>query len=563
MAANSAESMDNGVRPRGTISIGIVPLALTLTLAFGSAHASTQRALLVGVGEYADASMRLLGPPHDVAVLREQLIDNLGFPADQVRTLVDGQATHANILRALERLRDISRSGDFVLVYLSGHGTSAFNPASADLALPSGTGAFVPHDYKLRGDAAEKLASLVIGFRDLRPTLTTMDAAGVSGVVMVDSCYAERTSRSLHVADSLAWRHVTSGLEHLEPFDAIPKETTDSYPYRNLATLTASSAKEKALDLPNGAMTLDGLPHGAFTDALLRTLRDAAWTDANGDGVLTTWELFADLKQRMSAADLPHSPQLLPSPGEDSAGLLARAAFRAAGYAARPLEPQGESLRIRVDGKLPLIEAAIAQTPNLDSATDDHDLRVVRTDGVVRILTAFGDAVTSLELETDAAGALRQQPWIRSLVRNLGRESGSGMELRLRGETYEAGDELRIAATAAQRVHLLVLDIAPNGELRVLYPGRGDGFEAIPANRAVPFRAKVDAPFGIDYVLAAGFLAKPAFYDARLLAGAIKPHASLHRELLTALQGGLSASVAVAKVVTVPRSPTVNSKAGG
>ena len=534
----------------GRLLSGLLPL--TLALASAWAQAGAQRALLVGVGEYADAGLRLLGPPHDVAALRERLIDNLGFPPDQVRTLVDGQATHANILRALARLRDASRRGDFVLIYLSGHGTSAFDAAARDLALPSGTGAFVPHDYKARGGAGEKLASLVVGFRDVRPILTAMDAAGVSGVVIVDSCYAERTSRSLHFANSLAWRHISSGLEHLEPFDAMPKKT-GRYPYRNLATLTASSAKEKALDLRDGARTVDGLPHGAFTDALLRTLRDAAGADSNSDGVLTTWELFTDLKRRMSTADMPHSPQLFPSPREDLAGLLARPAFRSAGAAAPLLEPQGNPLRIRVDGHLPLIESAIAEASNLNKATSVHDLRVVRTDGVIRILTAFGDAVTSLELESNAASALRQQPWIRSLVRDLGRNSGSGMALRLRGETYEAGDELAIAATAAQRVHLLVLDIAPNGELRVLYPGRGDGFDAVAANQPVSFRAKVDAPFGIDHVLAAGFLDKPAFYDARLLEGALNPGASLHRELLTALQDEEFVFVAVAKVVTVPR----------
>ena len=121
-------------------------------------------------------------------------------------------------------------------------------------------------------------------------------------------------------------------------------------------------------------------------------------------------------------------------------------------------------------------------------------------------------------------------------------------------ETFEEGDELAIAATASRRVHLLVLDIAPNGEFRVLHPERRDGFDAVPAHQAEVFRARVDAPFGIDYVVAAGFLDKPAFYDARLLGGAIKPGASLHGELLAALREGAFASVAVAKVVTVPRS---------
>ena len=291
--------------------------ALPLILAFASAGLamSAQRALLVGVGEYQDRRLTLLGPPHDVAALRQELTARLGFPADQVEALVDGQATRANILRSLARLRELSQSGDFVLLYLSGHGTSAYDAAAAGLALPTNTGAFVPYDYAAQGDAAQKLASLVLGYRDLRPVLTALDDNGVSGMVLIDSCYARNSVRSLHAAAPLAWRQVTSGLEHLEPFDGLPKDAGGRYPYRHLATLTASSAKEKALDLQDGAKTLDGKPHGAFTDAVLRTLRDASGADANGDETLTAWEFFTAVQRRMGDADIPHSPQFLPPPG--------------------------------------------------------------------------------------------------------------------------------------------------------------------------------------------------------------------------------------------------------
>ena len=532
-------------------------LASLLILVFASAEleAGTQRALLVGVGEYQDRRLTLLGPPHDVVALREELTARLGFPADQVEALVDGQATRANILRSLARLRDLSQSDDFVLIYLSGHGTSAYDAASASLALPSNTGAFVPHDYSAQGDARQKLASLILGYRDLRPLLTALDGKGVSGMVMIDSCYARDTSRSLHVAAPLAWRHIASGLEHLEePFDSLPKDAGDRYPYRHLATLTASGAKEKALDLPDGSKTLDGKPHGAFTDAVLRTLRSAANADSNGDSALSAWEFFTAVKNRMSEADIPHSPRFLPPPGEDFTGLAERAAFRSTGPAPAPPEPRGDRLRVLVDGAFPLIDAAIAETDALLSAADGHDLRVKRLDGAIHLLTSFGDSVGGFQSEADAAGALRQRPWVRFLVRGLSQASRfDGVRLRLRGETFEEGDELTIETAMPGGFYLLVLDIAPNGEFRVLYPGRREGFGAVPANSAVQFRAKVDAPFGIDHLVAAAFRDKPSFYDDRLLRSPFKPGVSLHRTLLTALADGAYASVAVAKVVTIPK----------
>ena len=42
-------------------------------------------------------------------------------------------------------------------------------------------------------------------------------------------------------------------------------------------------APNKALDMQHGPRTLNGKPHGAFTDALLRSLRDAANTDSGGE----------------------------------------------------------------------------------------------------------------------------------------------------------------------------------------------------------------------------------------------------------------------------------------
>ena len=517
-------------------------------------QAGTQRALLVGVGEYQDKRLTLLGPPHDVAALREELTVRLGFPADQVEALVDGQATRANILGSLARLRDLSQSDDFVLIYLSGHGTSAYDAAAANLALPTNTGAFVPHDYSAQGDAQQKLASLILGYRDLRPLLTALDGKGVSGMVIVDSCYARNTSRSLHAAAPPTWRHIASGLEHLEPFEGLPKDVGARYPYRHLATLTASSAKEKALDLPDGSNTLDGKPHGAFTDAVLRTLRDVSDADANSDGALSTWEFFTAVRNRMREADLPHSPQFLPLPGEDFTGLAERTAFRSTAPANALTKPRSDRLRVLVDGAFPLIHAAIAETDALLDATAAHDLRVKRLDGAVHLLTAFGDSVGSFPNEAGAAGALRQQPWVRSLVRELSQALRSnGMQLRLRGETFEEGDELTVTAVPPSGAYLLVLDIAPNGEFRVLYPGRREGFGTVAAGSAAPFRARVDAPFGIDHVVAVGFRDKPSFYDGRMLHGPIKPGASLHRTLLAALANGAYASVAVAKVVTVPK----------
>ncbi|MFS2168325.1 caspase family protein, partial [Variovorax sp. Varisp62] len=94
------------------------------TLAF-----ATPRALLVGVSELANQpqALWLQAPRNDVMLMRDALLKQ-GFAASDIAMLADGvngaalpesQAIH----EALAKLLAQSRSGDFVLLYFSGHGT--------------------------------------------------------------------------------------------------------------------------------------------------------------------------------------------------------------------------------------------------------------------------------------------------------------------------------------------------------------------------------------------------------------------------------------------------------
>ena len=67
-------------------------------LALGSVAAApaeaVKRALLVGVGNYADSRVPdLQGPPHDVAALRSDLVEHGGFAPKDITVLLDSEAT--------------------------------------------------------------------------------------------------------------------------------------------------------------------------------------------------------------------------------------------------------------------------------------------------------------------------------------------------------------------------------------------------------------------------------------------------------------------------------------
>jgi metacaspase-1 len=85
---------------------------------------STQqhRALLVGINNYPNPEERLEGCVNDVFLMSEVLQES-GFDASQIRTLLDERATADGIRSRLEWLLDDAQDGDQRFLYFSGHGS--------------------------------------------------------------------------------------------------------------------------------------------------------------------------------------------------------------------------------------------------------------------------------------------------------------------------------------------------------------------------------------------------------------------------------------------------------
>lgn len=81
--------------------------------------AQTRRALLIGLGQYADAEWTRIHGDRDVALIKP-LLQKAGFR--NIQTLVNHQATKKGIVSAFSRLAAHCRPGDVVYVHFSGHG---------------------------------------------------------------------------------------------------------------------------------------------------------------------------------------------------------------------------------------------------------------------------------------------------------------------------------------------------------------------------------------------------------------------------------------------------------
>ncbi|MCY4485832.1 MAG: caspase family protein [Deltaproteobacteria bacterium] len=86
--------------------------------------ASGKRALLIGVDAYRHLTGLLGAPVNDAREMRAFLIRQLGYHYEDVRLLLDADATRSRILGAIQDwLVDGTKPGDEVFLYFSGHGS--------------------------------------------------------------------------------------------------------------------------------------------------------------------------------------------------------------------------------------------------------------------------------------------------------------------------------------------------------------------------------------------------------------------------------------------------------
>jgi hypothetical protein len=277
------------------------------------ADAGQRRAVLVGIDDYsasrlpqrAAAGARqeravpdLEGAVNDVRAVREMLIAAYGFAADQVVLLSDQAATREAILRVLdEQLWRPARPGDVLLFYFSGHGSQVANSLSDE---PDHLDeSIVPADTR-RGapDIRDK---------ELRRAFNRILDRGARLTVVLDSCHSGSGARP---AD-LRFRGVEPDRRDVRDGSPAGPRPED----REALVLSAT----QDFDLAWETRDEEGRPHGAFSAALLRAMRDAAPGES-------AEETFLRSRARLQAEKRFQEPVLAGSATMRRAPLLGRPA---------------------------------------------------------------------------------------------------------------------------------------------------------------------------------------------------------------------------------------------
>ncbi len=491
------------------VIVSLFPLQLVL---------AGDRALLIGIQKYKHRVLKpgmvgisdIEGAANDVSSMAAVLRDNWGLNGKDIVTLVNKDATRENILTEIDRLQSTTTSGDRVFIYYSGHGTSALDPDNPTLSrlLPHDSGAILPWDMPI-GVPIEKVhEQLVIGRRDLRPRLERLDQSGREVLVIFDTCHSGNAVRSAASFEQASLPTRYTDLESLVGstrgtsdilddseicvFDC-PKSSNSQYPYKNIAYLAASSETEKAKDIGSKWLsrypTIDGKPHGAFTDGLLRAMKGKIHADFNGDGSLSVSELKHSISCFINKRNYQQSPQMLPTLLDGESNVVNRAVFNSITSSAR-----NNSSQIKVFDETGMVSSNknITVVDN-NSKRNGFEIHIVRNGNKLNISNSSGDKIVSINADEEQKllQVIATEHWLKGMVQDECSARSFDVSLQVsdagKGNVVPVNKSIKLTFGAEKPSYLLLLTVNPFGRIETLYPVNNSELDLVEAFEKVRF----------------------------------------------------------------------------
>jgi uncharacterized caspase-like protein len=236
-------------------------------------------AIVIGVEQYRQKLPKADFATHDAQAVTESLTKVMGYPAENVITLINDQATHADLAKYVEKwlLKNV-KTGSTVFIYFSGLGTSSPETGDVFLVPYDGDPSFIDqtgYSLKRMNDALRKLPAKEI-------------------IVVLDSCFSGAGGKSVLVEGA---RPLAINLQKSLVFS------------RNMTVLAAASGDQ-------GCSSYQAKGHSLFTYYLLNGIKNE--DVILPDGSLDLGDLFSYVQPQVERVALKknnsaQSPQLIES----------------------------------------------------------------------------------------------------------------------------------------------------------------------------------------------------------------------------------------------------------
>lgn len=228
------------------------------------------RALIIGIDLYNPdlGSVRwqnLDGCVNDAISIKEVLMARFNFNEKGITVLKNQEASRETILKEFDKLFKNSASGDIAVIYYAGHGSQVRNSASSEADKKDES--IVPADsYKGAKDIRDK---------ELSRIFNQFAEKGIILSVIFDCCHSGSIARGALSGNPPKFRY-------LQPDESIDANDPSSpEPPEDKGVLIISASQD--FELASEQRDADGNPHGAFTIALLQSLKSLPSTSSASD----------------------------------------------------------------------------------------------------------------------------------------------------------------------------------------------------------------------------------------------------------------------------------------
>ena len=236
-------------------------------------------ALIIGIDKYQNVQS-LDYAVNDAKDIQNMLVGKFQFPKDNIRLLINEEATHASILQEFSNITKKAGTNDRVLIFFAGHGKTEDLPDGGEIG------------YLLPVDANDDLYLSSINMDEIKTLSLRSEAKHI--LYLIDACYGgiisvgARNAGNFMMWGEYDYETTQDYFEKTTKTNFFQKITQD----KSRQIITAGGRDEIAQEKAEWG-------HSAFTKNLLSGLRDSK-ADINTDGYITSQELGSYLKKKVT-----------------------------------------------------------------------------------------------------------------------------------------------------------------------------------------------------------------------------------------------------------------------
>lgn len=479
------------------------------------------RALVIGIDAYQHVRP-LKGSVADARDI-EGALRTMG--TSDVVTLIDAQATRANILQTISELVQRTKANDLIIFSIAGHG--AQEPETIKGSEPDG----MQDVFLLPGfePTAEGSKQRILG-SEFNHFIRQFELRGAKMLFVADTCHGGGMAREIDPrAAEMSFRQVptyTLSVDKLSPVTDKADPVTD-LDLDHTAFLAAVDRNTKAPEVK--IPSVDGL-RGALSYAVARAFEGGA--DADHDGKVTLKELFANVRQVVyQLSDQRQNIVTKTSPGRavdrDVVFQLTRGLVLPVSSSAQPGPQSGQAVAIPASIPAPPVANALPSGPAaapvaspirlaaLDGRTNyfpkltshEASIEVVRPidnpdliwDPKSRDVISWGDVVAYQVELNDLVTVIDRTAAIREL-KKIATKSPQAVRVTPDDARRHNDQAVQIELTDVAGRAAILFNISGDGTIQMLYPIGSDAAPTQAGSLRLPLRVR--EPFGAEQVVA-------------------------------------------------------------